>query len=130
MLDSERHRPQVEAPAVENDPLQYSRISLNWEVVLSSAQKSIVGVLKSVSPADAVIHCKEQPEPDEIVRILVEVPEQTRTLRIVAKVTKATSHGIAVRFTEVSNGDTRFLYRIIADTLHKALKKKMLEQTF
>ena len=112
---------------MQRERREYSRIEVSWPVIIDTAEGVIHGEIKNISLGGALIRCRELPNPDEAVEISIELPdyafsvsataEKTRLIRY-GRETTSSSYGLAICFTEISEGDLRLLCNAIECESH------------
>ena len=104
---------------------QYPRAKVKWPVMVETAERFIYGEAVDISANGAFICCQKPLELNEKFCIAtIEVPPSNRHLPARAKVIRADicgvdddplSHGIAVRFTDISVEDREEIFALVKD---------------
>ena len=89
---------------------RYPRTEVRWPVSIKTFQESLEGETKDVSLGGAFIRCAKPPELDEVLGLVMNVPDLDSAIRIVAKVvwvniqgpdTEMSPHGMGVLFKDI-----------------------------
>lgn len=88
-----------------------------------TAQGPIEGEVMNVSLGGAFVHCQEEPDSNEIFRMVIKVPDSRQLLRATARVARSNIYdpddahelpGIGVRFVEISEDDRQYIREVVA----------------
>jgi hypothetical protein len=113
---------------VQKERRVYARIEVAWPVTIDTAEGIIHGEIKNISLGGALIRCGELPITDEAMEMNIELPhyafpvsataEKARQSRVGHKTT-ASSYGLAVCFTKISDEDLRLLCNAVEGESHR-----------
>ncbi|NIQ92507.1 MAG: DUF4388 domain-containing protein [Deltaproteobacteria bacterium] len=97
---------------------EHSRVEVSWPVSIFSSQGPLEGEVRNISLTGALIRCLEIPDPDEAVRLGIEIGEHRHVIFATAEAVRLDiqdydsdyySYLLGVHFTEISEKDLRFL---------------------
>ncbi len=100
---------------------RYRRVKIKWPVVMTTPNGLIDGQTLNLSLGGACIRCPKLPNLDESFRLVMTAKE--RLILVNAQVVwsnghnspgKSTTHGMGIRFTNLSSNDRTFLSRVIS----------------
>lgn len=89
---------------------KYLRAEVKWPVIVQCSQESVESVTANASAAGAFIRCRKPLEPQEIVEIVINIPDVDRPFKLIGEViwsnicgpdNEATPHGIGVQFKNI-----------------------------
>lgn len=97
---------------------EYARAKVSWPLSILTVQGPVEGEVRDISLTGALIHCRELPDPDKLIPMAIEIPEQQHSifatgemirLDIVDVEKDQPSFLLGVRFAEISDDDLGFL---------------------
>jgi c-di-GMP-binding flagellar brake protein YcgR len=97
---------------------EHSRVEVSWPMSIFRSQGPIEGEVRNISLTGALIRCLEIPDPDEALRLGIEILEHSHVMFATAETVRLDiqdydsdyySYLLGVHFTEISEKDLRFL---------------------
>jgi Tfp pilus assembly protein PilZ len=111
---------------ISQDRRRHPRAKAKWSVTLETTQGVINTEIHDISLVGAFIRCLDPLGPDEVFRMVINVPHADRRLLVDSEVVwvnihgpdySVTPRGMGVQFTQISGNDRQFLNRMILDRI-------------
>jgi len=97
---------------------EFARAKVSWPLSILTLQGPLEGEVRDISLTGALIHCRELPDPDRLIPMAIEIPEQQHSIFATGEMIRLDIEGeetdqptflLGVRFTEISDEDLGFL---------------------
>ena len=97
---------------------EFSRAKVSWPLSILTVQGPLEGEVRDISLTGALIHCQQLPDPDKLMPMAIEIPEQHHSLFATGEMVRLDiedgesdnpSFLLGVRFAEISEEDLSFL---------------------
>jgi Tfp pilus assembly protein PilZ len=109
------------------------RVNIKWPVTMLTPQSQIEGEMKNISPTGGFISSRAVPPLESNFFIIIRPPDR-QTMSVVGKVIWSkplqtsegdSSHGVGVRFKNITAGDHQFLNNLVAKHYRKKVNRKV-----
>ena len=107
----------------------FQRAEIKWPVTIQTSQGLIEGKSGNLGAGGAYIYCDQTPKRGELIGLTIKPPDRP-SLQITAEVLwkgKVVPPGIGVRFVEISEDDSQFLYNVVSNHLKSGCEKQAKE---
>jgi len=107
----------------------FQRAEIKWPVTMQTSQGLIEGKSRNLGAGGAYIYCHQTPKSSELIGLTIKPPDRP-SLQITAEVLwkgKVVPPGIGVRFVEISEDDSQFLYNVVSNHLKSGCEKQAKE---
>ena len=105
---------------------KHPRAKAKWSVTLETNQGVLITETHDISLAGAFIRCLDPLEPEEVFKMVINIPRSDRRLLIDSEVVWVNVHGpdhsltprgMGVQFTQLAGSDRQFLNRMILNNI-------------
>ncbi len=111
---------------IPQDRRRHPRAKAKWSVTIETTQGVINTEIQDISVVGAFVRCLHPFRPDEVFKMVINVPHAHRRLQLDSEVVwvnvqgpdhSPTPRGMGVQFIQISGSDQRFLTRMVLDRL-------------